>query len=448
MQSPDRHPRETFTSRLGVLATMIGVAVGLGNVWRFPYMAGRFGGGAFLLVYLIAAVLIGIPALMAEWTLGRQTRRGSVGAFERAGLPGGRAWGWFLFAAVTAATAYYSNVIGWVLWHGAVELASPFFPALSGSWILPPEEGLDPRSLGLQFAATATVLGGSAVILLGGLRRGIERASRILVPLLFASLLLVMLRSLSLPGSRAGVHWLLSWDPDRLDAAVVLAAMSQVVFSLALGGTFMVVYGSYLSADEPLGRNAVATVAGDTLAGILAGMAIFPAVFALGLEPSSGPGLLFQTLPEVFATIPLGSAAGAAFFLSLAGGAFLSAVAALEVLVAGLADNTGLGRTRSTLIVSASVLLLAIPPMLSMTVFVPWDLTFGSGVQTLGALLAAVTVGWCLDRSKALAQLSDGRPSLATRCLYLWIRWAIPGLILAVGAWWAATDVLGLLPGG
>ena len=441
--------RETFTSRLGLVATMIGVAVGLGNVWRFPYMVGRFGGAAFVLVYLLLALFIGIPALMAEWSLGRHTRLGSVGAFAKAGLPAGQALGWLFFFAVTAASGYYSTAIGWVLFHGVAEAAalvgSPFDP----SGILPPEEGFSPTSLGLQLLCTSLVVLACVFVLVRGLRSGIERASSVITPLLFVILLVVAGRGLTLPGADEGVRWfLLKFELSDLSAAVVLAALGQVVFSLALGGTFMVVYGSYLNDDDALGSNAVFTVLGDTGAGLLAGLAIFPAVFALGLEPGSGPGLIFATLPQVFDGMPAGHFFGLLFFAVLGGAAYLSAVAAFEVLVAGLTDNTDMGRRKAVWLVAGTVVLLAVPPMINLKIFIPWDLTFGTGFQTVGALAAAVTVGWALHRGEALRQLAgDSADSSSARLLYLWIRFVIPGAILAVGTWWLLTDVLGVAGG-
>lgn len=438
--------RETFTSRLGAVATMIGVAVGLGNVWRFPYLVGRFGGAAFVLFYLAGAVLVGIPGLMAEWTLGRRTRRGPVGAFERAGVPGGRTIGWVFFVAVTAATAYYTNVIGWVAYHGLAQAAALAGVRIDASAILPPERGLDGRSLALQVGASALVVLACASVLLRGLRRGIERVSRVVTPFLFATLLILIGRSLTLPGSGAGLRWyILKFDPASLTGTVAVAALGQVVFSLALGGTFMVVYGSYLDDRDQLGSAAVWTVAGDTAAGLLAGLAIFPAAFALGLEPGGGPGLVFATLPEIFGRIVWGGLFGALFFLALALAAFLSDVAAFEVLVAGLTDNTAFSRKRAVWLVAAMVVTFAVPPMLNMRVFVPWDLTFGSGAQTAGALAAVLTVGWALARGPALGVLaSDGESRLAV-FLYYWIRFVVPGAILTVGAWWLLTDVLGIL---
>ncbi len=430
--------RETFATRLGAVTAMVGVAVGLGNVWRFPYMVGRFGGTAFVLLYVLFALLVGVPALMAEWSLGRHTRRGAVGAFAAAGLPGGRWIGWFLFAAVAAATAYYTNVIGWVVFHGLAELARPVLPDADGGRILPPVEGFRSGSFLLQILFTGGVVLAAVTVLLRGLRAGIERASRILIPVLFAVLLLLILRSLTLPGGAAGLRaYILRFEPGAITPSVALAALGQAVFSLALGGTYMVTYGSYLDARDDLAADALGTVAGDTAAGLLAGLAIFPAVFALGVEPGSGPGLLFSTLPGVFARIPAGWLFGALFFLALAGAAYLSALAAFEVLITALTEGRSLDRRRATWIAAGLVLLLALPPMVNLRVFVPWDLAFGSGLQTFGVFLAVVTVGWALQRDAALAQLGRGAP-----WLHAWLRFVIPGVIGVLGVWWVVTEVL------
>jgi len=422
--------REKFSNRLGGLLAMIGVAVGLGNVWRFPYLTGRSGGAAFVLFYLLLVLVIGVPALAAEWSLGHSTRRGTVGAFALGGFPFGRQVGWFLFVVVTAANAYYTAVIGWVLFHAVGSLMHGFGVAWDSSAVLPPEDGFLPRTWLLQLAATAMVVIAAAVVLLGGVRKGIERASRIITPLLFVCLIAVIIRAVTLPDAWAGVRWFLfKIDVGALTPGVMLTALGQVVFSLALGGTYMVMYGSYLQEGCPLVPNAVWTAAGDTAAGLLAGLAIFPAVFALGLEPASGPGLLFETLPRVFDAIPLGGLFGFLFFGSLAGAAFLSAVAAFEVLVAGLTDNTVVKRHVAVGIMCTAVLLLSLPPTINLRVFVPWDLTFGSGMQTLGALFAAVTVGWCLARADAVKELGSV-------LLYRWVRYVIPGAMLLVGVWW------------
>ena len=216
----------------------------------------------------------------------------------------------------------------------------------------------------------------------------------------------------------------------------MVAAIGQMVFSLSLGGTFMVVYGSYLGERDDLASTAMWTAAGDTGSALLAGFAIIPAVFALQMAPAQGPGLIFSTLPQVFADIPLGWVFGVLFFAGLFGAGYLSDIAAFEVLVAGLTDNTRVTRTRAVWLMSAAVFVISIPPTINNGIFVPWDLTFGSGMQTLGALLAVLTVGWCMQRSTALAALTSEQGRPVPQWLYYWIRFGIPAVILTVGVWW------------
>jgi len=429
--------RETFASNFGLLMTMIGVAVGLGNVWRFPYMVGRFGGASFVLFYLLMVFLVGIPALMAEFTLGRHTGRGTLGAFERGGLPGGKYVGYFFMFVVFCATGYYSNTLGWVLLHGIAEAGSLVAVDLDPSIILPPDSGFDGTSLLLQLIATPIVIGACGVILVLGLRRGIERISKIIIPTLLLILFVLIARAVTLDGAGEGLRWYVGdLDLGNLDGGTMAAALGQAVFSMSLGGTFMVIYGSYMDRSENIPRTAVLTGLGDTLAGLLAGLAIFPAVFAFGLSPDSGPSLIFFTLPQTFQQIPFGGLFGLLFFTGLFGAAFLSAVAAFEVLVGGIVDNTILSRKTAVILTCSTVLLLAIPPMINMRIFFPWDLTFGSGMQTLGAFVAVLTTAWCLRRSAALKELANESPSLLHDVLYLWMRFVIPISVLFVGFNW------------
>jgi NSS family neurotransmitter:Na+ symporter len=406
--------RETFGSRLGLLATMVGLAVGLGNVWRFPYMVGQFGGGAFLVVYLAIAALVGVPALMGEWALGRHTRRGPLGAFNRVALPGASVVSWVLLGIVWFAVAYYTNAIGWVVFHAVAELGAPLGRPVDASIILPPESGFSATAMGLQLVFTSLVLLAEARVLLAGVRGGIERASKILTPILFGTLLIVIVRSVTLPNASEGI------------------------------GTLMLVYGSYLAPEADIRANAALTVIGDTGAGLLAGLAIFPAVFAFGLEPASGPGLLFETLPRIFSEIPAGWVFGVLFFGGLSGAALLSGIAAYEVLVAGFTDALGWSRRRAVWTVYAGSLVLALPPMINLRIFVPWDLTFGSGGQTFGALVAVLTVGWVMRRATLLEEIGGSRSSLADRALVHWLRWVVPAAVVAASAWWLFSDVLGV----
>ena len=434
--------RETFTSNFGLLMTMIGVAVGLGAVWRFPYMVGKFGGAAFVLFYLLVVFFIGIPALMAEWTLGRHTRRGTLGAFEKGKFPGGKFVGAFLFFIVFWAAGYYSNALGWVGFHGLSELVNALGANLDASAILPPEEGFNLTSLLLQLMMTAFVIFSCGIVLIKGLRKGIEKTSKWIVPLLFAILVILIIRSVTLRGASEGIKWYIgAFRFSELTPSVMAAALGMAFFSMSLGGTFMVIYGSYLNRQANILKNAVFTGIAASAAGLLAGFAIFPAVFSFGLKPGEGPGLIFQTLPKTFDMMPAGWLFGLLFFLGLFGAAYLSDVAAFEVLVGGIVDNTRLERKKAVILTCLIVFVLAIPPMINFKIFLPWDLTFGSGMQALGSLLAVITAVWCLKRADALKELSAGRGKPFPVFLYWWIRIVIPAAILFVGINWLLESV-------
>jgi NSS family neurotransmitter:Na+ symporter len=436
-QSREGTNRETFSSFFGQLMTMIGVAVGLGAVWRFPYMVGRFGGSAFVLFYMFIVLFVGIPALMCEWTLGRHTRRGTLGAFHRGGLPGGKIVGAFLFGIVFFATGYYSNALGWVGFFAISEFFQAIGIPFRASSILPPQDGFNLTSFALQLLMTFSVIFACGYILIKGLRQGIEKISKWIVPLLFAILIILIFRSVTLEGAGQGIDWFIGrFATSELTPSVMAAALGMAFFSMSLGGTFMVIYGSYLHSHANIPKNALLTGIGASLAGILAGFAIFPAVFAFALEPSSGPDLIFSTLPQTFSMMPLGWMFGFLFFLGLFGAAFLSDVAAFEVLVGGITDNTQTVRKKAVWLVCGIVFLLAIPPMINFKIFVPWDLAFGSGMQALGSLLAVVTAVWFIRRSQALKELSNGTARPFPMFLYWWMRIAIPIAILFVGVNW------------
>lgn len=438
-------PRETFSSNFGLLMTMTGVAVGLGNVWRFPYMVGKFGGASFVLFYILMVISIGIPAMMTEWVLGRYTRRGTLGAFEKASLPGGKYVGRFLFFVLVCAAGYYSNVLGWVGYYALGNVTELIGFPVNESAIIPPQSGFDSKSFYLQLIMTALVIVTCGFVLVRGLRGGIEKVSKLIVPVLFGVLFVLIIRSVTLPGAARGIQWYIGgFDPGELTGSVMAAALGQAVFSMSLGGTFMVIYGSYLNKGVKIPRNALFVGLGDTLAGILAGFAIFPAVFAFGLQPDEGPNLIFSTLPNIFSALPVGWIFGLLFFCGLFGVAYLSDVAGMEVLVMGVVDSSKIPRTKAVLIICTLVYLAAIPPMINFQIFVPWDLFFGSGMQTLGALLAVITAVWCIKRSDSLRELSAGRKSPVPEFLIWWMRYVIPLAILFVGANWFLEKILGI----
>jgi NSS family neurotransmitter:Na+ symporter len=424
--------RPSFGSAFGLLMTFIGVAVGLGNVWRFPYMAGAFGGGAFLLVYLFLLFAFGIPALMAELALGRLTRRGPVGAFRRIGMPGGAIVGWILFITVLVALSYYTVIVGWVLRYtfisasGAVTGITPesfFETVLGGFWG--------------QFLTTAIVLALAAIVLVLGIRQGVERVSKIGMPLLFLLLFVLVARSLTLPGAGAGVKYYLYPEFSMIDTHVVAAALGQLFFSLALGGTFLVTYASYLGDDVDLKRTAIGIGVGATLASVLAGFVILPAAVALGVEVGSGPPLTFVTAPSIFARVPAGAVFATLFFGLLFFAAFLSAVAGFEVLVAGVADEHGWNRKTAALVFCAVALLLGVVPMHSLDYLLKSDLIWGSTMQPIGSALALIGLAWVVGLGRALEEANKGgkgRP--IGRFWFYWIKYVVPigiGVILVLG---------------
>ena len=429
---PPESTRPRFTSLFGVLMTFIGVAVGLGNVWRFPYMVGAFGGGAFLLIYLVILGAFGIPALMAEFSLGRLTRRGPMGAFTRIGMPGGKTIGWALFVTVLMALTYYTVVVGWVLRYaivsltGAIETIEPaaFFDSVLGGF-------------GGQFLMTTVVLVLVAMVLLLGIKSGVERVSVVGMPLLFLLLFVLIARSLTLPGAGEGLRFYLIPDFSKIDASVVTAALGQVFFSLSLGGTFLVTYASYLPDDVNLKKSAVTVGLGETLAAILAGFVIVPAAVALGIQLNSGPPFTFVTAPSIFAEIPAGALFAVLFFGLLFFAAFLSDVAAFEVLVAGLVDEYHWKRKVAVILLCGAALLLAIVPMKSLDYILKSDLFWGSTMQPLGSALALFALAWVVGLGRALEEANKGNDDAPVGKLWFyWIKYVVPagiGTILLAG---------------
>lgn len=413
---------------------LLGVSIGLGNFWRFPYMMGIFGGGAFLAVYLIVVVVVGVPALLAELTLGRATRRGPVEAFRRAGLPAGNAVGGFLFVGVAMAMTYYMVVLGWIVaffflaagWGlGLVEMDTTSFAALHARWPL-------------QMFFAAVVATGAALVVSRGVRDGIERASRAFLPVFGVLTLVLAIWSLTLPGASDGLRYMFTFDWSALTPRGVMAAVGQAFFSLGLGGTFLVIYGSYIPAEANMPRRAVVTATGDVLASLLGVLVIMPLAFAYGLSPASGPPLLFEVLPTAFRAMPAGALFGALFFLGLGSVAFLSGVAAIEVLVGSLADLRGWSRRKSVWGVSALLVVLGLPAMVSLDYIVWSDLVWGSTMQPLGSVAAMAALAWGMGRDKVRRELlRSGDLPAWVNLWFEWIRWVIPiAVVIALISGW------------
>ena len=410
------------------MMSFIGVAVGLGNVWRFPYMVSAFGGGAFLIVYLLFLAAFGIPAILAELTLGRMTGRSTVGAFKHVGMPGGRLVGRLLFVTVLMATSYYTVIVGWVLKYLVISLTGQVMS-------IAPESFFDSVLGGFagQFLMTAIVVVLAGVVLMLGIKRGVERISTIGMPLLFILLLVLIGRTATLPGAAEGFRYYLVPDFSKIDSGVLTAALGQVFFSLSLGGTFLVTYASYLPKDVNLKRTAITVGVGETLAAVLAGFVIVPAAVAFGLELSSGPPLTFVTAPAIFAQMPGGVFFAIAFFGLLFFAAFLSDVAALEVLVAAATDELHIPRPRAIAIFCILTLALGSVGMVSLDYILKSDLVWGSIMQPVGSALTLLALGWVVGQGRALEAANEGNDGSAVGGVWLfWIKWVIPAGITVI----------------
>lgn len=433
--------RENWGSRLGFVMAAAGSAVGLGNIWRFPYVAGENGGGAFLIIYLGIITVFGVSVLLAEIVVGRATQRNPVGAFRALG---GRAWSAAGFLGVITGfviLSFYVVVAGWTLAYFGLSLGDGL-------------NSTDPEVLGARFATLSggvwAPLGLAALFMAlvaatvgGGITRGIERANRVLMPLLFVLLVSLAVYATTLPGAGAGVAFLLQPDFAKVSGATFTAALAQAFFSLSLGMGCMLTYGSYLRPHERLGVATSSIVSLDVVAAVLSGLAIMPVVFAFGFSPEAGPGLTFITLPAAFAAMPGGAVVGPAFFLLLSVAALTSAISILEPAISWLTDERGWSRGLTVWVCAGICLALGVPSSLSVgavpelqiggrSFFDAMDFAATNVMMPVGALMTAVFVGWFWSRG-ALEELSDPTgavPVWARSWLFLLRFVAPPALVL------------------
>lgn len=363
----EQKARGAWGSKFGFIMAAAGSAIGLGNLWKFPYLAGRNGGGAFVIVYLGIVVLLGFTMMLGELSLGRATKLNQYGAYKKINPKFGFLGGVGILAAFLI-LSFYSVVGGWVLkyiWQyiiGGVPGTDKM--AFFGSFISSPIEPILWHGL---------FMGATLYIVLGGISGGIEKASKIMMPLLFVFLIIIVIRSVTLPGAGAGLRYYLVPDFSKFNLDVLVQAMGQVFFSLSLGMGTLVTYGSYLSGDENLPGNAFTIPALDTLAALLAGFAIIPAVFAFGQEVGAGPGLMFGTLPYIFSNMPLGNLFALMFFVLVFFAAVTSSISLLEVPVSWAIDSLGWSRKKAVWIFAAICFAIGIGCSLSNG---PWTQKF------------------------------------------------------------------------
>lgn len=433
--------REHWHSRRGFLLAALGSAVGLGNVWRFSYVAGENGGGAFLLVYLGMVLLVGVPLLLGEFALGRSTQRESASAVATLLPARWRHLGLLGVLASVLILAYYAVIAGWVLKYLGLHLLG-FTPALPDAGLATAFHAYIARPvepLIWQFLAMALTV----AVIARGVQKGIEQISLVLMPVLGLLLLALALHSATLPGFAQGMAFLFQPDWSALARpGVYVAALGQAFFSIGLAMGVMVSYGSYLPTAQHLPGAALTVAFGDALFAILAGLLVFPAVFSFGLDPAQGPGLAFVVLPEVFAQMPAGALVGTAFFVLLAIAALTSMMSLLEVQAAFAMQRLGWSRRRATLILAALAFLLGVPASLGFGVWSTVSTAGGRSILDLmdflavelllpfNGLLLALLLGWVwpADQARQAAGLT-ARPG---RLWLVMLRYGTPLLLTVV----------------
>ncbi|MFO7938382.1 MAG: sodium-dependent transporter [Bacteroidales bacterium] len=418
MSDSNLTPRDSFGSKFGVIAAAAGSAIGLGNIWRFPYVLGENGGGAFLLVYLLFILMIGIPVMLSEFVIGRRAQRNPYGAFRKLAprTP------WFLvgFMGVVAAfmiLAFYTAVAGWTLEYIYQSIINGFGDK-SPNEINTMFETFRQGSFRpvLWFVIFMFLTG---FIVVSGVKKGIERYAKLLMPILLVLIIVMCIRSVTLPGASAGLEFLFKPDFSKITANTILEALGQAFFSLSIGMGTLITYGSYINRKENLGSTAVQVSIADTFIAVLAGIAIFPAVFAFGIAPSDGEGLVYKTLPNIFQQMAGGYYFSLLFFLLLGVAALTSTISVLEVIVAYFVEQFHLTRKKAVILASVSVGVLGISSVMSWTVLSDFtlfglnifgilDFTSANILLPLGGLLIVMFVGWSLGAASTKDELSSG----------------------------------------
>lgn len=437
---------QLFATRLGVIAATAGSAVGLGNIWRFPYEAGVHGGGAFMLVYLIFIILLGIPVLSAEFTIGRTTHRSVFGAFRQ--LRPGTGWKWMGLIGVVAGTmilSFYSVVAGWTLEY--------FYRTTAGN-ILNNESSAF-HNIFESFTTgwrpvfwTVIFLVINLLIIVRGVQKGVEKASNFITPFLFILIIIFCINSLTLPGAAQGLDFLFHPDFSQITPGVVIGAMGQAFFSLSLGLGCMLTYASYFRDDTSLIRSASITAGLDVMAAILSGILIFPAVFTYGFSPEAGPALVFEVLPAIFARMPGGFWLAPLFFFMLFLAALSSTISMSEITVAWLVKERGWSRLSACVTTIFTAMFLGVLCALSFSslsgLTTPWgtplnffnlfDYCSSNILLPFGGMLISFFTGWLMDRKvlyKALTTPPNALNALTPYIVFI-LKYVAPFLIFII----------------
>ncbi len=416
---------------------LAGSSIGLGNLWRFPYMVGTNGGAAFIIVYLVIVFLICIPILNAEILVGRRAQANPVGAFKK--LAPGTGWKWVgLLMVITPmiVLSYYSVIGGWSIEYlfkachydfasvsaARVNLDGMFGAFTSSTW------------KPLVFHTCFLLL--TALIIVAGVQNGIEKFGKIMMPVLFVIVLLIVVRSSTLPGSGEGFKYLFKPDFSKITPGVCIAALGQGFFSLSVGFGIMLTYGSYVSKDENIAKSATTTAVADFIFAIIASCAIMPAVFAFGLSPQAGPGLVFETLPYIFTQMPLGGVVSILFFIALLVAALTSSVSIFEVGEAFLVEERHLSRKAAAAVIFAVVWVigalcsLSFGPLSGISLFGKSIFDFCDSLSanfliTVGAFLLVIFVGWKMPKRELVEEFTNDGAITGSHAFYHYMRFII-----------------------
>lgn len=412
--------RETFSSGIGVFFATLGSAVGLGNIWKFPYMVGANGGGAFLLMYLICIVLVGLPIMISEFCIGRRTRKNIIGAMET--IKPKSAWktiGIFGIASSYLIMFFYTCVGGWVYLYVfkilkgdfknvTVQVAKSQFDKVTAGPISP---------IIWQLIVLIVV----SMIIIAGVQKGIERVAKTLMPMLFILIIICDIRALTLPGAFKGVEFLFKIDFSMMTKAGILAALGLGFFKLSLGMGTMTTYGSYFTDDNNMPFTALKVALSDTIVSLLAGLAIFPAVFSFNMEPGAGPGLLFMTIPLVFSKMPFGTILLVAFFLLTAMATTTAMLSLMEVPTAYFTEEKGWSRRKAVItncfiiglsgifatLSASSKGVLGSVTIFGKTFFNLFDYISSNILMPIGGLSICILMGYFVDKSFISEELSN-----------------------------------------
>lgn len=409
--------RDSFGSRFGVIAAAAGSAIGLGNIWRFPYVLGENGGGIFLLIYLVLVAMVGIPVMLSEFTIGRRAQRNPYGSFRI--LAPGRPWYLVGLMGITAAfliLAFYTLVAGWTLEYLYQAVVNGFAgkrpDQISRMFTTFREGTFRPIMWFLIFMFM------TGWIVASGIQKGIEKYTKILMPFLLLLIIILDIRAVTLPGAGEGLKFLFKPDFSKVSAETILEALGQGFFSLSIGMGTLITYGSYINKKEKLGNVAINVTLADTLIAVLAGVAIFPAVFAFHIEPAAGEGLVFKTLPLIFQEIPGGYIFSILFFLLLAIAALTSTISVLEVIVAFFSEELRMTRRAATIMATLAVGVLGIfaagswgwfsfMHIFKLNFFDILNFTSANILLPLGGFFIVLFVGWFMGTKNVNQELSN-----------------------------------------